>query len=296
MWWEWRRRRKHGEGGRLSSAGAERGQSDVLSTVLMVGLVTITISVAGGAVIANYADQAGDRAPATDCHVEYDETLTIVHSGGNSIETSRLSVVFQNDSGTSQRPFVVDEGDGDGRFEVGESARLGQLETDTTVYLVTSNHVVCKKTIGVSGEDAPTTTPTSTTTTPTTTTTTTTSETDSGPTARLVNVTDESQCSSRTKSGKCKGKKGVVKFHIKWHATDDRGLRNVTLELRREKGDKAVDTATPSVNGTDVSGTVTLRTGSGYGREFTVVLTVTDSAGQTDTVRVSDTADGTDPA
>jgi len=84
-------------------------------------------------------------------------------------------------------------------------------------------------------------------------------------------------------------------FEVDWSASDDAGIADVTIELRDSKG-TTVDSASPPASGTSASGTgVELRDPKGQGDDYTIVVLVTDTAGQTDTDEVSDRAEGDDP-
>jgi hypothetical protein len=84
-------------------------------------------------------------------------------------------------------------------------------------------------------------------------------------------------------------------FEVDWSASDDAGIADVTIELR-DSSDSVVDSVNPPVSGTSASGTgVELQDSKGGGDDYTIVVLVTDTAGQTDTDEVSDRAEGDDP-
>lgn len=123
----------------------QRGASELLGGILMTAVVVLTMSVAGMAVTTGITDQSGET-PLVDCETSYEGgALMVTHAGGQGADASELAVVLQEGTDPSTRlPFVVDEGDGDGRFEVDESARLGPLADRTEVLVVTDGVIVCE--------------------------------------------------------------------------------------------------------------------------------------------------------
>jgi len=123
----------------------QRGASEVLGALLMTALVVVTMTVAGVALAPQFSDGAGGT-PLVDCEFTYEDgALQVTHGGGHGADASELAVVLRDGSGASTRvPFVVDEGDDDGRFEVDETARFGPLGGRTEVLVVTDNVIVCE--------------------------------------------------------------------------------------------------------------------------------------------------------
>jgi len=123
----------------------QRGASEVLGALLMTALVVVTMTVAGVALAPQFSDGPGGT-PLVDCEMTYEDgALQVTHGGGHGADASDLAVVLRDGSGASTRvPFVVDEGDGDGRFEVDETARFGPLTGRTEVLVVTDNVIVCE--------------------------------------------------------------------------------------------------------------------------------------------------------
>lgn len=120
-------------------------------------------------------------------------------------------------------------------------------------------------------------------------------EEDSPPTATINDSRDNSDCDLNP-AGNCEGNPDpdYAEFEVDWSATDDKGIQSVTLELV-DDGDTVVDSTNPEASGTSASGTETLREEGGYGDDYTIRLTVTDSTGQEDIERRDVTADGNDP-
>ncbi|WP_276260488.1 PKD domain-containing protein [Haloglomus litoreum] len=142
----------------------QRGASELLGGILMTAVVVLTMSVAGMAITTGITDQSGET-PLVDCEPNFEDgELLVTHGGGHSVDASELGVVLRDGTGSSTRlPFVVDEGDGDGRFEVDETARLGPL-TDRTEVLVVTNGVIICEAIVYPTTPTPTPTPTRTAT------------------------------------------------------------------------------------------------------------------------------------
>jgi hypothetical protein len=125
-----------------------RGQSEVIDSLLLVGLVVIAISTTGGFILINYSEQARDSDTLIQCNIVYEEnTVTITHQGGDSADVARLRVILRNDSSESEHTFGVSGGDGDSRFEAGESATFGSVSTETDVLLVGSDRIICESTV-----------------------------------------------------------------------------------------------------------------------------------------------------
>jgi hypothetical protein len=120
-----------------------RAASEVLGAVLMTALVVVTMSVAGATLVPQFSD-GSDGPPLVDCETTYEDgALQVTHAGGHSVDASALSLVLRNDSAPTTRvPFTVD--DGNGRFEVDDTARFGPLADRTTVRLVRDDVIVCE--------------------------------------------------------------------------------------------------------------------------------------------------------
>lgn len=130
----------------------ERGQSSVVGSILLVGLVVVSTTLVGGYGFYTVT-QTSDSA---DHFV--DDTAVVTQTGGEPVDETDLDVVFRNVSDESRVGFVVDDGDGDSVFETGESARFGSVATETEVLVVSEQSVVCRDTIippdSEAGEDA----------------------------------------------------------------------------------------------------------------------------------------------
>jgi flagellin-like protein len=123
-----------------------RAQSEVIGSLLLVALVIVSVTFAGGVAVANYSNQTSD-GPLFECEIEYaDDVIKVTHQGGDSAPTSQLTTVLRNDTSQSV-PFTDIEGDEDDQFDPGESATFGSLSSETDVLVVTTNEIVCQTTI-----------------------------------------------------------------------------------------------------------------------------------------------------
>ena len=130
----------------------DRAQSEVIDSLLLVGLIAITVSLVGGLVLTNFSGQVSDDRPLLGCSIEYtNENVTVTHTGGDSIDVDQLSTRLRNDSSETELSFRVADGDRDNQFETGESAALGSLATETTVLVATSNDILCESSIQPGG-------------------------------------------------------------------------------------------------------------------------------------------------
>jgi flagellin-like protein len=121
-----------------------RGQSEVVGTLLLVGIVTLAISGAGSIIIFNIHSQEGNQDPLIECSIEYtDDNVTITNLGGESADIDNLTAILRNESSESRMPLDTTDGGGDSRFEPGDSASLGPISQETQILLVTENNIVC---------------------------------------------------------------------------------------------------------------------------------------------------------
>lgn len=105
------------------SVRAERGQSEVVGSILLVAVIVLGVSIIGAIVLGDIASQDQPVSAVIEGNAT-SGTVTFEHGGGDPIATSELRVVVQNDSGASQEidftPANITQGDGDDRFEPGE--------------------------------------------------------------------------------------------------------------------------------------------------------------------------------
>jgi hypothetical protein len=140
----------------------ERGVSEVLGAVLMTGVVVLSISVAGAAMLPLFGDVGTSGAPLVDCDITADgDEVLITHGGGDRVDTAALRVVIEDaSSGRTITPFPGGVGDGDGEFERGESVRVPAPPDVTEVQVFTSSARLCGAVITDPVSPTPAATPT----------------------------------------------------------------------------------------------------------------------------------------
>lgn len=320
-------------------ASAERGQTEVVGVLLLTGVVVVTASLVG---VAFFDAVATEDGPTADLDAAVTASaLTVSHHGGDALSMGTIEVAVRNETRTwrySLSPANVTRGDGDERFEPGETWSLrtvpyqsrdvvtvfvvspstgtalasneqvaqptpvvttvttGSAATTTASTTTTSTTATTATTTTATTTTATTTATTTTATTTATTTTATTPSTDDPPVASITAVGDVSDCSRFSGgSGNCHGNANtdVASFEVSWSASDDAGVENVTVALLDSNANR-VDAVTYAPGGTSASGTTTLSQQGGYGEQYTVRVTVTDSATpeQTDSAACQETADG----
>ncbi|WP_256403210.1 type IV pilin [Halorubrum salinum] len=131
-----------------------RGQSSIVGSILLLGLVVVGATLVGGYGLYTLTQAPESSEHFVDCEIEYvDDAVVVTQTGGDPVDESALDVVFRNASGESRVGFAVDDGDGDTTFETGESARLGPVGSQTEVLVVTEQSVICRATVTPSDED-----------------------------------------------------------------------------------------------------------------------------------------------
>jgi hypothetical protein len=139
-----------------------RSQSEVVGVILLTGVVITVVTIGGGIAVNSAVQEQDTNSVLVDCEFEYDNSLDITHSGGDSIDTAALDVIYRNSSEERRTPFRLD---GKTRFQPGDTARLNQLSLPTEILLVTDETIVCEERVIPSAETAtptPTATPTAT--------------------------------------------------------------------------------------------------------------------------------------
>lgn len=178
----------------------ERAQSEVVGTVLLVGVVVITVSTLGAGLLGSVTEDDDSRSEVSG-EVATDE-IRLTHRGGESLAVAALEVVVRTDDGTERISFADGalSGPDPDRFDPGEtwtkSASFDESE-GVHVYLVHDSERVLYEGRKLAATPAtiptPTTPPeTTTTTSETTTTTGTTSETTTGTTTETTTETTTS--------------------------------------------------------------------------------------------------------
>lgn len=117
----------------------ERAQSEVVGTVLLVGVVVITVSTLGAGLLGSVTE---DDDPLGDVSGEVaTDEIRLTHRGGESLAVAALEVVVRTDDGTERISFADGalSGPDPDRFDPGEtwtkSASFDESE-EVRVYLV----------------------------------------------------------------------------------------------------------------------------------------------------------------
>jgi flagellin-like protein len=142
----------------------ERGQSEVLSTLLLVGLVLVLAATTAWAFFGLDVPGLNGEASATpvvSMTVEADESgLRVTHDAGTDLPVSELQFVVRSE-GTNERVSFTEvsgtNGDSDGRFEAGETVTFAATlagYADVRVVHEPTGTVLYRGTSLVGGSDA----------------------------------------------------------------------------------------------------------------------------------------------
>lgn len=142
-----------------------RAQSEVVGVVLLVGVVAVVTLTVGVVIVGNVLSQDTNEplvemnVTANDSTATADDTLVLVHTGGDSFEADDASVVLRRggERTIGLDSFTVGSGDSDSRFEPGESwycknwntSALGTGPLRVLVVHEPSNAVVVDETVDV---------------------------------------------------------------------------------------------------------------------------------------------------
>lgn len=99
-----------------------RGQTEGIGIVLLTAVLVIVIGTFGVFYLESIGDESGARV-ALDVEVS-PTTLTVTHTGGESLATDEVVVVVRHENGTTARyPLTTGtlEGSSPGTFDVGET-------------------------------------------------------------------------------------------------------------------------------------------------------------------------------
>jgi hypothetical protein len=255
-------------------ASAARGQSEVIGTVLIFGLVVITVSAIGLVVVTDQQERADRERPSIDVEGDVGESwATVTHAGGRDIPLADLDLVLRSD-GTETRltlddpAVMIEDGDGDDVFEGSETANVSHAHSGAVRLLLVETtdptRVLYDETFGSDGDgggggDGAT----------------------GAPSVDRFDVND-------TSSG------GDASYDVTWRASDpDDDATGATLSLVDQETNTVVDSESDTFAGTGDTGTRVgnLTNASGSGRVYILKLTVTDAAGNAATETVVDTAD-----
>lgn len=100
--------------------------------ILLVGVLVVSTTLAGGAMLTNFMAAAAVPGATTDVAVDATGgNVTITHVGGDSIAEGEVEVIISGASGENRYSLTADaiarEGDGDQWFETGERATFSHL-------------------------------------------------------------------------------------------------------------------------------------------------------------------------
>lgn len=129
-----------------SPSTRDRGQSESVGSVLLLGVVIVIVGAFGVFFLSTGFGGANDGSVNVVGDVA-DDALELTHSGGRSLPLSDLRVVVRGGSGrsecgldsTCESGTTALDGDGDDRFDAGETWRLNWTPTggeELTVTLV----------------------------------------------------------------------------------------------------------------------------------------------------------------
>jgi len=130
-----------------------RGQSETAGTILLVGLVITTVTLAGGVMLFGYLNQASVNEPLVNLEIEPEDgdDIRIQHSGGENIDTETTKVMANSSTLGSLTDADSFDGDQDGRFVTGESVTYTpSISEDTIDVLIidrSTNTVIERETI-----------------------------------------------------------------------------------------------------------------------------------------------------
>jgi len=120
-----------------------RGQSDLIGTVLLIGVVAVLVTSVGVVVLAQQADRIEADTPESRFEVEATaSTLTVTHYGGASVPLADLDLLVRG--GGTERRYDLDDpadrrsidDDGDGEFDPAESVTVDHGFAGTVDVLV----------------------------------------------------------------------------------------------------------------------------------------------------------------
>jgi len=88
----------------------DRAVSPVIGVILMVA-ITVILAAVIGAFVLGLGDQVGDTAPSAQISFDFDsnESVTLTHDGGNSLQVSDISVNINGSVATAEEISWGDE-------------------------------------------------------------------------------------------------------------------------------------------------------------------------------------------
>ena len=102
-----------------------RGQSETVGTIFLLGVITIGISLVGGAAAFNYIDQESVNKPLVNLEIQAEDGDNVVvnHMGGESLDTGSTVIIVRGSILTTLAGADSFDGVRDGQFKTGESIR-----------------------------------------------------------------------------------------------------------------------------------------------------------------------------
>lgn len=114
-----------------------RGQSEVIGVVFLTGVIIILVGFVGLNVLSTL--DTTTTSPTVNVDVEITATtVTLTHHGGDSLAAAETDVILADGSSNTVplSDFTELQGDGDDRFEAGETWQHGHSKTDRIRVLV----------------------------------------------------------------------------------------------------------------------------------------------------------------
>ena len=132
-----------------------RGQSGTVGSILLIGMVIVSITLAGGAATFNYINQESTDEPLTSLEIKSsDEGDVIVnHMGGEPLDIESTVVIVEGSIVTTFAGADSFDGERDGLFNTGESISHSLTNEGTVNALVVdenSGEIVASETITLS--------------------------------------------------------------------------------------------------------------------------------------------------
>ena len=129
-----------------------RGQSGTVGSILLIGMVIVSITLAGGAATFNYINQESTDEPLTSLEIKSsDEGDVIVnHMGGEPLDIESTVVIVEGSIVTTFAGADSFDGERDGLFNTGESISHSLTNEGTVEALVVdknSGEIVASETI-----------------------------------------------------------------------------------------------------------------------------------------------------
>lgn len=114
----------------------ERAVSPVIGVILMVAITVILAAVIGTFVLGLGGDLNAQPSAQIDITSDGEDTITIDHNGGDTIQLDNLDIVLRNGSTTVDRATLEDvDNEDDSSISVGDTVTV-ELDTDDADFTV----------------------------------------------------------------------------------------------------------------------------------------------------------------